>query len=54
MFEDYAEKIRQWLKEEDFKFIERPDIETKTNNRYHRGLHLLVIHFLLSVLEDFN
>jgi hypothetical protein len=29
MFEDYAEKIRQWLKEEDFKFIERHDIEIK-------------------------
>jgi hypothetical protein len=28
MFEDYADKIRQWLKE-DFKFIERPDIEIK-------------------------
>jgi len=29
MFEDYADKIRQWLKEEDFEFIERPDVETK-------------------------
>ena len=29
MFEDYADKIRQWLKEEDFEFNERPDKETK-------------------------
>jgi hypothetical protein len=29
MFEEYADKVRKWIKEESYEFYERPDIETK-------------------------
>ncbi|HYY71429.1 MAG TPA: DUF2299 family protein [Nitrososphaeraceae archaeon] len=29
MFEEYADKVRKWIKEEAYEFYERPDIETK-------------------------